>query len=146
MRKSKVNEIKELDKLAKKIAKKKQRLEEQMQADQETSKWYDQVLKESGFKRPRAFVKALMDHFGIREVSLTSKKRGPGRPAQKAAATTATRKKGGARRKRTEVTAELRDKVKAALKEKTAKNAIAKQFSISYPVVRKIEEGGYDKL
>lgn len=146
MTKAKIKEIKELDKLAKKIAKKKQRLEEQMQADAETAKWYDQVLSESGFKRPRAFIKALMEHFGIREVSLTKKKRGPGRPPKAAAAKTTGKKKSTGRRKRTKMTAALRDKIKAALKDGMSKNAAAKQFGISYIVIKKVEDGAYDSL
>lgn len=142
MTKAKLNELKELEKLSKKIERKKQRLEEQMKADKETAQWYDQVLKESGFKRPRDFVKALMEHFGLRSVSLTSQgKRGPGRPAKAASAG----KKAGTR-KRTKVTAELRDKVKDALKKGTSKNAASKQFNISYLVVKKIEDGAYDKI
>lgn len=149
MSKAKLNEIKELEKLANKIAKKKARLEAQMEAEKETAKWYDQVLKESGFKRPRDFVKALMTHFGIRTVSLAGSGkgsgRGPGRPP-KATGVQTKKDKTPKRRKRTKVTPELRDQVKEALAGGTSKNAAAKQYGISYLVIKKIESGAYDSL
>jgi hypothetical protein len=149
MSKAKLNEIKELEKLANKIAKKKARLEAQMEAEKETAKWYDQVLKESGFKRPRDFVKALMTHFGIRTVSLAGSGkgsgRGPGRPP-KATGVQTKKDKTPKRRKRTKVTPELRDQVKEALAGGTSKNAAAKQYGISYLVIKKIEDGAYDSL
>jgi malate synthase len=146
MNKTKLNELKELDKLQKRIAKKKQRLEEQMKADQETAKWYDQVLKESGFKRPKDFVKALMEHFGMRTVTLTKGKRGPGRPPKSAKAGTKKKAKASGKRKRTTITAEIRDQVKEALAGGLSKNAASKQFGISYIVIKKIEDGAYNKL
>jgi hypothetical protein len=142
---SKQNELKELEKLASRIAKKKAKLEAQVKAEKETAKWYDQVLKESGFKRPKDFIKALMEHFGMRTVSLAKAKRGPGRPA-KAATKPKAKTKSTGRRKRTKITAELRDKVKASLEKGASKNAAAKSFGISYLVVKKIEDGAYDTL
>ena len=138
---AKLQELKELDKMANRIAKQKQRIEAQLKEEQETAKWYDQVLKESGFKRPKDFVKALMEHFGIRSINLAGRsKRGPGRPPKAAGATP----KG--RRKRTKVTAEVRDKVKGILAKGTSMNATSKQLGISYIVIKKIADGAYDKL
>jgi hypothetical protein len=147
MTKTMINELKELDKLANRIAKKKQRIEARLQVEKETAKWYDQVLKESEFKRPRDFIKALMEHFGIRTISLSKGKRGPGRPA-KAAGPAKPKTKSGAngRRKRTKMTPELRDKVKAALAKGTSKNAASKNFGVSNLVVKKVEQGAYDSL
>ena len=145
MNKTKKNELKELEKLEKRIARKKQHLEEQLKADHETAKWYDQVLKESEFKRPKDFVKALMEHFGMRTISLSKAKRGPGRPP-KAAASAKKKTKTNGRRKRTTVTPDLRDKVKGALEDGLSKSAAAKQFNISYIVIKKIEDGAYDAL
>ncbi|MGC9450345.1 MAG: hypothetical protein ACP5I4_02770 [Oceanipulchritudo sp.] len=142
MKKAKVNELKQLEKLANRIAKKKARLEAQIKADAETAKWYDQVLKESGYKRPRDLVKAMMEHFGIRTVSLAKSRRGPGRPPKsdaKAAAKTGSRK-------RTRVTAGVRDEVKGALDKGMSRNAASKNFGISYIVVKKIADGAYDQL
>lgn len=143
MTRSKTKELQELEKLSNRIEKQKARLEAQLKAEKETSKWYDQVLKESEFKRPRDFVKALMEHFGIRSVSLTKGTRGPGRPpkAELKGAGKAT-----SRRKRTTVSAELRDKVKVEIGKGTPRSTAAKKHSISYPVVKKIEDGAYDHL
>jgi small-conductance mechanosensitive channel len=148
MAKSKINELKELEKLANKIARKKQRIEAQLQDQLEAAKWYDQVLKESDFKRPRDLIKALMAHFGIRTVSLSGAKRGPGRPPKAAAANTAGKAKAAtaSRRKRTKVTADLRDKVKASLEKGTSRNATATSMGVSNLVVKKIAAGAYDKL
>lgn len=144
---SKQTELKELEKLAGRIAKKKAKLEAQVKAEKETSKWYDQVLKESGFKRPKDFVKALMEHFGMRTVSLAKARRKPGRPAKTAAKPKGKAKAAGTvRRKRTKITADLRDKVKASLEKGVSKNAAAKSFGISYPIVKKIGDGAYDAI
>lgn len=147
MSKNKITELKALEKLANKIAKKKARLEAQVEAEKETAKWYDQVLKESEFKRPRDLIKALMEHFGIRTVNLSGAKRGPGRPPKAETEAKPQKEKiGGRRRKRTKVTAEVRDKVKEALSGGMSKNAAAKSFGISYIVIKKIEDGAYDSL
>ncbi len=142
MKNTKLSELKELEKLATKIAKKKAKLEQQLAADKEQAKWYDEMLKESGFKSPRALIKAMMEHFGIRTVSLVKAKgnRGPGRPPKAAAKAPATK------RKRTKVTPKLRDEVKATVKAGLSKNAASRKFGISYVVIKKIVDGGYDKL
>jgi len=140
MTQAKLKELKELEQLASKIAKKKKRIEAQLEEEKETSKWYDQVLKESGFKRPKDFVKALMTHFGIREISVSGKRRGPGRPRKAESVVPSTR------RKRTKITAEVRDKVKGILAKGTSKNAVSKQLGISYIVIKKIADGAYDKV
>jgi len=81
MQTGKLLELKELDKQAAKIARKRTRLESQLKAETEAAAKYDDLLKQSGYKRPKDFIKALMAHFGIRKVDLTGAKRGPGRPA-----------------------------------------------------------------
>ena len=130
MNKIKLNELKELEKQEKRLARKKERLEAQLKAEKEMAKWYDEVLKESGYKRPRDLIKALMAHFGIRTVSLAQSKRGPGRPAKDATKT------GGGKRKRTKVTTAVRDTVKEALGKGMSTNAASKKFGISYIVIK----------
>ncbi len=145
MKTAKLEELKRLEKEAARLARKREKLEAQLKAEKEAAKWYDQVLKESGYKRAKDFVKALMSHFGIRTVNLTRTGRGAGRAAQGGNGA----KRGGkaaAKRKRTVVTPELRDKVKGALAKGASKGAVAKEFKLSYPVIKKISEGGYDKL
>lgn len=143
MKREKITELKQLERLQKQIAKKKQRLEDQLKAEQQSAKWYDQVLKESAFKRPKDFVKALMAHFGIRTVTLSKTGRGPGRPAKAAGPKKA---RPAVKRKRVRVDAEVRDAVKEALAGGLSKNAAAKQFGISNPVIKKIADGAYDSL
>ncbi len=53
---------------------------------------------------------------------------------------------GKPRRKRTKVTAELRDQVRAKVKGGLSKNKASQEFGISYLVVNKIMDGQYDKL
>jgi len=142
MNKSRLIELKELEKLASQIAKKKARLEAQLKAEAELAKWYDEVLKESGYKRPRDLIKAMMIHFGIKNATVTPAKRGPGRPPKAAPKS----KKTKARRKRTKITPDLRDEVKNAVEQGLSKNAASKQFSISYIVIKKIVDGEYDNI
>ena len=80
MKTGKLLELKELDKQAAKITRKRDRLEAQLKAEKEAAAKYDDLLKQSGYKRPKDFIKALMAHLGIRSVDLTGAKRGPGRP------------------------------------------------------------------
>ncbi|HSH09351.1 MAG TPA: hypothetical protein VK995_03115 [Oceanipulchritudo sp.] len=143
MKKAKINELKELEKMATRIAKKRERLEAQMKAEKEMAKWYDEVLKESGLKRPRDMIKAMMEHFGFRTISLTKGARGPGRPPK---AAPAAKGNSAGKRKRTKVTAGVRDSVKEALEKGVSKNAASKKFGISYIVIKKIQDGAYDQL
>jgi hypothetical protein len=144
MSKIKVQALKELERQASKIAKEKARIQAELEAEKETAKWYDQVLKESGYKRPADLIKALMGHYGLLSVSLEKKPARRGRPAGKKAANTGKKETTG-RRKRTKVTPELCTKVKEAVSGGQSKLAIAKQFKVSYPTVTKIVAGGYDK-
>jgi hypothetical protein len=75
----------------------------------------------------RDLVFALVDKFRVR---LAGRRKGAGRT----------------RRKRTKITAELRDAVKKAVKGGASMNATAKEFDISYAVVVKMVKGHYEKL
>ncbi|OIO59853.1 MAG: hypothetical protein COZ46_00250 [Verrucomicrobia bacterium CG_4_10_14_3_um_filter_43_23] len=55
-------------------------------------------------------------------------------------------RKPGTRRRRTTITAELRDAVKGAVNSGLSMNAVSKQFEISYAVVVKIMKASYDHL
>jgi DNA invertase Pin-like site-specific DNA recombinase len=83
-------------------------------------------VKQSGLE-PRDLVFALVDKFGVR---LAGRRKGSKR----------------GRRRRTKITAELRDAVKKALKGGASMNATSKHFGISYAVVVKMNKGHYDKL
>lgn len=139
MSEAKLKQIKELERQASLIERRKQELKEQLEAEKEQAKWYDQVLKESGYTKPRDFIKSAMEHFGIRQISLGKARGGAAVGIASAAAS-------NGKRSRTKVTADLRDKIKSALREGRSKNSIKDEFGVSYPVVKKIEDGGYDKL
>lgn len=55
-------------------------------------------------------------------------------------------RKSGTRRRRTTITAELRDAVKGAVNSGLSMNSVSKQFEISYAVVVKIMKGSYNHL
>ncbi len=101
-------------------------LEEKKRLDALDSK-LEKIFKESGYDTPRQLVDALIAKFSVK---LSGRK--------KAVAVT--------KRRRTRVTAGLRDQVKAALAEGRSKNSLAKESGISYVVVSKIEKGDYDHL
>ncbi len=63
-----------------------------------------------------------------------------GRRGPKARAAKPSKKKAGGRRKRAKITAELKDKVKAAVEAGKTGAAIAKEFAISVPSVQNIKK------
>jgi hypothetical protein len=140
MAKSKVVELKQIEKELQRMERRKAKLEEQLKTDAETTQWYNEIYAESQCKTPRAFLKALMEHFGIRAMTIGGRS-GPGRPA-KATGGSGDGRRG--RKPRVSITPELLEKVKAALKTESM-NRVAKQFGISNPTVKKIKEGAYDK-
>lgn len=139
MAKSKVIELKQIEKELQKMERRKAKLEEQLKMDAETTQWFNEIYAESECKTPMAFLKALMEHFGIRLVKLASGK-GPGRPAK--AKSEGSGRRG--RKPRTLITPEIVEQVKAALKTDSM-NKVAKAFKISNPTIRKIKDGAYDK-
>ena len=90
-------------------------------------------------QRPKVSKLKHRETFG-RQIETFGRRRGPGRPP-KAKSTTPT-----GRRKRTKITAEVRDKVKAILAKGNSMNAVSKQLAISYIVIKKISDGVYDKV
>lgn len=139
MAKSKVSELKQIEKELQKMERRKAKLEEQLKTDAETTQWFNEIYAESECRTPRAFLKALMEHFGIRSMSLTGAK-GPGRPAKQKSEGNGTR----GRKPRTPITPEVIEKVKTALKTESM-NKVSIKFGISNPTVKKIKEGAYDK-
>jgi hypothetical protein len=74
----------------------------------------------------RDLVFAIVDLFGVR---LAGRRKGSTR-----------------RRKRTKITAELRDAVRKRVKSGASMNKTAKEFDLSYAVVAKMIKGHYEKL
>jgi len=134
-------ELKIIEREQARLAKRKQALAVKLEEAKKAEKKLDELVKKSGFKNPRDLILALMDKYGISRISVkgaTKAAAAADKPAKKAGKTT--------RRKRTKVTAELRDSIKQALAAGESKNAVSKQFNISYIVVGKVAKGAYDEL
>ncbi len=120
-------EIKQIEKEEARLARKKEALEVKMKKEAELDKKLDDLFKKSGFKTPRALIKALMNKYGVR-VNATAASNG------------------NRTRKRTKITPELRDEIKKKVKGGQSMNSVSKEYSISYAVISKIAKGNYDKL
>lgn len=121
-------QLKELEKKQAALDAEKKALEAALAKKAQVDSKLEKLFKNSGFETPKALIVALMDKYNVRVTS--------------AAAATEDKP----RRKRTKVTAEFRDAVKTALKDGKSKNAVAKEFDVSYLVVNKVVDGVYDKL
>ncbi len=119
-------ELRKLEKERIRLEEKKQDLQSRLQAENEAEKKLQGLFEESGYPTPRALVLALMRKYNVRVTG----------------ASTET----GGRRKRTKVTAQLRDDVRKAVDGGLSKNQASKQFEVSYLVVNKIINGAYDNL
>jgi len=132
------DELKKLEQEAKRLAKRKQALEAKAKAQKDADQKVEKLIKESGYKTPRSLIKAIMQKSGIRSVTLSKSASSTASPSTKAFS--------GKKRSRVTVTSKLRDDIKKALETDTTYTDIAEKFGVSYPVVKKIEAGGYDKL
>jgi len=113
-----------LEKTSTRIAKLKKRLLDEARARKTLESRLECLVRASGLP-PRDLVFALVDHYKIR---------------------LAGRRKNRGRRRRTTITAELRDAVKNKVNGGVSMNRTAKEFAISYAVVIKMMRGHYDKL
>jgi hypothetical protein len=127
------SQLKKIEKEQARLARQKEKLQAKLKAAKEQDKKLDQLVKGSGYKTARALIVALMNRYDIGKVSAGRKPRA------------AAKASGAPRRKRTKMTPELRDQIKAAVKQGTSKVAVAKQFDISYQVVTNAAAGKYDK-
>lgn len=118
-------ELKNLEKEAAKIARMKEELAAKIQEENQEDERLEEIFSKSGYPNPRALVKALMVKYGIKVTGSAAN----GKP-----------------RKRTRITSELRDGVKAEVNAGASKNSISKKYEISYAVVSKIMKGDYDHL
>ena len=125
------DELKQLEKKEARIAKQKQKLQARIKENKEEDKKLEDLFTKSGYPTPRALIKALMSKFNVRGGG-----RGP----------SAKLTEQGGKRIRTKVTPELRDAVKKELKAGATKTSIRETYGISYPLVVKIQKGGFDKL
>ena len=118
------DQLKELERERIRLEEKKMALQAQLEEQAAAEQKVQQLFESSGFPTPRALVIALMKKYNLRITSVPTE----------------------GRRKRTKVTAELRDDVRGVVNGGLSKNQASKKFEISYLVVNKIMAGGYDNL
>jgi|TARA_B110000495_G_C23001260_1_gene590937 hypothetical protein len=117
-------ELKLIEKERARLADKEKELNEKLKAQAEAEKQLQSLFEQSGYPTPRALVIALMKKYGVRVTGSATE----------------------GRRKRTTITAQIRDDVKGAVNGGSSKNQASKQFEISYFVINKIIDGKYDHL
>lgn len=122
--------LKQIEKEQTRLEEQRKALELQLKEKEKEAKKLEELFQRSGFATPRALVTALAEKYNLRL--------GGG--------STASAPGGKTRRKRTKVTGELRDKVRARVQEGLSKNKASQEFGISYLVVNKIMAGSYDDL
>ena len=121
-------QLRQLEQQEATIAQRKAELEAEKQRRAELDKRLDEIVQNSGYRSARDLAQALISKYGLR--------------LARAAALPGERQ----RRKRTRITAELRDTIKKMVNDGTSMNAVSKQQNISYTVVAKIVKGHYDKI
>lgn len=109
------------------IAQRKAELEAEMARQAELDKRLDEVVQNSGYRSARDLVQALVCKYGIRIARAPQAGDKP-------------------RRKRTRITATLRDDIKARVNAGSSMNAVSKEIGLSYTVVAKIIKGQYDAV
>jgi len=119
------SEIREIEKEQARLEARRRRLESKAAADAGLQAKVDVFAAENGFSDGKAFAKKVADIYGVIDSGSTTP---------------------SGRRKRTKITAELRDTIKAEVSSGKAKNAVSKDRQISYIVIDKIIKGAYDHL
>jgi len=119
------SELREIEKEQARLEAKRRRLESKAAADAGLKAKVDVFAAENGFSDGKAFARKLADIYGVVDSSATTP---------------------SGRRKRTKITADLRDAIKAEVASGKAKNAVSKERQISYIVIDKIIKGAYDHL
>ena len=121
----------DLEKQLKDLESEQERLAQMKLELKEKKKLYDDLdgqmkkfLTETNFATPKELAEAIIDKYGIK----------------------LSQRKSGSRRRRTTITATLRDTVKSYVNSGQSMNAVSKQLEISYAVVVKIMKGTYDHL
>jgi|WetSurMetagenome_2_1015567.scaffolds.fasta_scaffold378299_2 hypothetical protein len=121
-------QIKQLEQEAVGLAQRKAELEAEKQRRAELDKNLDEIVQKSGYRSPRDLAQALVSKYGLRL------SRSPVLSGDKP------------RRRRTRITAQLRDSIKKLVADGASMNSVSKQQNISYTVVTKIIKGAYDAL
>jgi hypothetical protein len=121
-------QLRQLEQQEATLAQRKAELEAEKQRRVELDKRLDEIVQNSGYRNARDLAQALISKYGLRLAKANAL------PGEKQ------------RRKRTRITAELRDSIKKMVADGTSMNAVSKQQNISYTVVAKIIKGHYDKV
>lgn len=121
-------QIKQLEQQEASLAQRKAELEAEKQRRADLDKRLDEIVAGSGYRNARDLAQALISKYGLRMA--------------KAPASSGDKP----RRKRTRITAELRDSIKKMVADGASMNAVSKEQNISYTVVAKIVKGHYDSL
>lgn len=118
-------QIEELQKEQVRLAEKKKELEEKQKLRESLDVKLDQFFTENKFATPKDLAEALIEKYGIK---------------------LSNRKPGSTRRKRTTITADLRDEIKSCVNAGESMNSVSKRKELSYAVVVKIMKGAYNHL
>lgn len=124
------SKLKELEKREQELADERARIESELKAQAEAEKKLEKLVKDSGMEA-RDLVKALIRKYNLR-------------PRAYSADDTAAPATG--RRRRTTMTAELRDEIATKLKKGQSMNSLSKELGISYAVIAKVRDGKYKDL
>jgi hypothetical protein len=116
-------EIRVIEKEARRLAKKKEVLLRLHREDSEKAQKLNSLYEGSGYSSPVDLVEALIRRFGLRVTGENSFQR---------------------KRKRTRVTGQLRDTIREDCRKGLSMNAASKKYDVSYAVVSKILNGFYD--
>lgn len=121
-------ELKAIERQEAELSRKKRLLEKRREKLRALDGQLDKLMRGSDFSNPKELVEALVEKYNIRLTGV---------------------KKSGSismRRKRTRITADLRDSIKRDVASGVSMNATSKKYNLSYIVVSKIVKGAYDEL
>lgn len=125
------SKLKAIEEQKKALQEQEKELKELAKEQKAAAQKLEQIVKQSDYDSPKALVEALIEHFGI---TFRGRRKGSGKSTSVE------------RRRRTKVTAELRDEIKGEINNGASMNAVSKGRGISYAVITKICKGGYDHL
>jgi hypothetical protein len=123
------NELKRIEKSERNLAMQKKKLLGLKKRKKANQAKLATIVKLSEFDTPKELVEALIETY---DIQLNGRRALNGHTSP-------------SRRSRTKVTPELRDLIKAKLKDQSV-NRVSKELQISYPVISKIARGQYDQL
>jgi hypothetical protein len=121
-------QLKQLQQQEVTLAQRKAELEAEKQRRATLDTQLDNIVANSGYRSARDLAQALISKYGLRMA------KAPAAPGEKQ------------RRRRTRITAELRDGIKKLVADGASMNSVSKQQNISYTVVTKIIKGAYDSV